>query len=187
MPLSNKLEIIPGTRLLALPFGWIGKTFQDPLRGDRVWTVVNELRRENDAVRLRVIDQRGFVSFIRQVDFDLLRGTAKPGNFDPWTMKELPEIGDYRNGWEGLTVEEEDLEDDLHIRELELRSQVGWDTVLPSLELSRFLHTTAEKDEEFLELLLWDADPETGLGPDMRLETLGKRWSRIQRERVQWL
>lgn len=189
MPLGRKLETIPGTRLLASSFGLIGKSFTDPDDGRRVWHVVNTLRCVDshlEYVRLRVIDQKGFVSFINQMDYELLTGAARAGQLCPWTMQEYPEIGDYKEGWLGLHTESEDLEDDLHLRELEIRSQVGWDVVLPSLELTRYVHTDESTDEEMLEMLLWDADPMTGLGPDMRLETISKRWSRVQRERISW-
>jgi hypothetical protein len=33
-------------------------------------------------------------------------------------------------------------------------------------------------------LLFWDGDLETGISPDMRVSTLHKRWSRIERVRV---
>lgn len=188
MPLGKGLEVIPGTRLLASTFGLIGKTCYDPKNNKRIWTVVNELRPATaaDYIRLRVIDQRGFISFINQVDFYLLAGLAKPGNVDPWSSQEYPEIGDEVGGWVGLHADADDLDDDLHIRELELRQEIGWEVPLPSLELTRYVHTTDTKDEALLEMLLWDADPTTGVGPDMRLETVGRRWSRVQREVVAW-
>ena len=189
MPLGRGLEVIPGTRLLSSTFGLIGKAFFDPVNNKRLWTVANELRpvqSYKEHIRLRVIDQYGFVSFINEMDYELLYGSAKPGDMHPIREVEYPEIGDTANGWVGLHADDGDLQDDLHIRELELRQQYGWDIVLPSMELTRYVHSSSHRDEKRLELLLWDADPETGLGPDMRLETIDKRWVRVEAEAVQW-
>ena len=187
--LNQTPAVTPGTRLLARPFGYTGRRLNDPHYNGRVWTVVQEFcpHPERSDARLRVVDQLGFVSFINQPDFELLVGGAKPGDLNPWTMDEYPDIGDYRRGWLGLHTTPEDLEDDLHMRELQLRQHYGWNNLLPSMmQLTRFLHTGARTDERFLDMLLYDADPITGLGPDNSIAALPRRWSQIEREVVPW-
>jgi len=80
---------------------------------------------------------------------------------------------------------EEDLEDDLHIRELELREQMGWG-MLPELQLTRRIHTDG-RDLERLDMLLLDYNPDTGVGPDPSLENIGKRWAMVQQEAIPWI
>lgn len=189
MPLGRGLEVIPGTRLLSSTCGLIGKAFYDPDDKKRLWTVLNELRpvqKYKEHVRLRVVDQYGFISFINEMDYEILYGSAKPGEVHPIYEVEYADVGDTSGGWLGLCADDEDLKDDIHIRELELRQQYGWDIVLPSMELTRYVHSGSRIDEKRLEMLLWDADPETGLGPDMRLDTVSSRWVLVERERVAW-
>lgn len=189
MALGPNLEVIPGTRILVENFGLIGSKFPDLEEGNRRWTVINVLNtvvtKPNRGVRCRVIDQVGITSFIEHADLDLLVGRAKPGEFCPWTGEHYPEIGDEHAGWRGLYMEEPDLEDDLHIRELELRQELGWG-ILPELQLTRYLHLGENRDVERLEMLLMDFDPETGMGPDPGISTICRRWTNVQQEAVEW-
>lgn len=189
MALGPKIETVPGTRILVESFGLIGCRFFDPEEASRRWTVINVLQpaacRPDRGVRCRVIDQVGIISFVEHADLELLTHHAKPGEFCPWTQDQYPEIGDDRAGWRGLFMEEPDLEDDLHIRELELRQELGWG-ILPEMQLTRYLHLTAKRDVERLDMLLMDYDPSTGLGPDPLIETIGRRWVRVEQEAVEW-
>lgn len=189
MPIGKHSELIPGTRLLQSSLGLIGRSFPDPSDSSRVWTISNTLGPvgcKSDGVRVRAVDRYGFTSFIGHMDLSLVLGKIKPGNLDPWTSELAYEIGDVSAGWVGMRATYEDLADDLHIRELELRAQYGWENGLPALDLTRYVHTKEGTDEMMLEKLLWDADPDTGIGPDARFHTLHKRWSQVQREVTKW-
>jgi hypothetical protein len=186
----GKMDVIPGTRYLAYTSGLIGKRFIDPHRATREWTVIDELcpLREPLVTRLRVRDQCGVVSFINELDFDVLRHAVRPGSTDHRTMQSYPDIGDYRHGWEGLHVEYEDLDDDLLAREVALRNEYnGWYLPLSNTinDLARFIHTDG-KDYMFIEKLIQDVAPETGVGPDWRFETISKRWSQYHKENIDW-
>ncbi len=202
MPLTKEFEVIPGTRLLTSLLGLWGRTFQDPIMPQRRWTVENTLCpvleerttlltrsvRSKDPLRLRVVDQYGIVSFIGQFDFELLCGDAKPGDINPWTQEERYEIGDRRRGWVGLHAYPDDVEDDLFLRELELRQQNDYrvsDLLLHGFDLPRYLHTGERVDEQFLDTYLGDFDP-LGCPRDLSLEALSKRWLHIQREVMTW-
>lgn len=180
---------IPGTRVLVETFGLVGCRFRDRAEPARNWVVLTTLQplqhRSNRGIRVRVIDQLGFVSMVSQQDLDLLTMQAKPGSLCPWTSEPYPEIGDEQEGWRGLRMTEEDLEDDLHIRELELREQMGWG-MLPELQLTRRIHTDG-RDLERLDMLLLDYNPDTGVGPDPSLENIGKRWAMVQQEAIPWI
>ena len=141
MAISNRLDAVPGTRLVLNPYGHIGKRFPDPENSCRVWAVFNEFLPNEDSplIRLRAVDQKGFVTFINEMDCDLLRGTARPRQLHARTELQYPEIGCHRDGWRGMYVTERDLEDDLHIRELELRAQYGWYILLADPRESRVL------------------------------------------------
>lgn len=189
---GDKLETITGTRLLSSTFGLVGKLFPDTVNAQRIWKVLNTLaplepfRGYKSYPRLRVVDQEGFVSFIHYMDYSLLTGFVKQGALDPYSGLEYHQIGDFRNGWRGLYADAEDLEDDLHIRELEIRETHGWDLILPCFSLTRYVHTSERKDECIVDELQFDADPLTGYGPDMRLETIRKRWAQKERWIVPW-
>jgi hypothetical protein len=190
MALGPKIETVPGTRILVETFGLIGSRFIDPEEENRKWTVINVLRpvvvRPDRGVRCRVIDQVGITSFVENADLELLMHRAKPGEFCPWTQDKYPEIGDELAGWRGLFMEESDIEDDLHLRELELRQEMGWG-ILPEMQLTRYLHLGGNRDVERLDMLLMDYDPETGLGPDPTIDTINRRWVRVEQEAVEWI
>lgn len=182
MPLG-RLDATPGTRLLVTPTGLIGHVGE--FLGHQ-WEVLNEfcpIRGSRKLSRLRVVDQYGFVSFINEMDFHLIEGSMRPGQFHPWSMQMYPEIGDYKDGWEGLHLEEEDLEDDLHYRELEWRASIHWGMLPPYQQLTRYMHSDGV-GYRMLEMFLQDIDPETREGPDFRIETLSKRWAQVEKEKV---
>lgn len=187
-PYEEELPTIPGTRILVETFGLIGCRFSDPREPARRWTVLSTLKplfsRSHLGIRARVLDQLGFVSVVVQQDLELLTYHVKPGDLCPWTQEAYPEIGDENAGWRGLYMDDEDLDDDLHIRELEIRQQFNW-TQLPELQLTRRIHT-ANQDLERIDMLLRDYDPDTGIGPDPSIDTLRRRWVRVQQEPVSW-
>jgi hypothetical protein len=174
-----------GTRLLENDFGLVGTAIQDPIEENRVWTIQNifkPLPRCIGGIRARCLDQKGFVSFIDQLSFEVLLGLGIPGRDCEWADRTYPAPGD-RN-WLGFCVDSLDMVDDLYIRESLLRID---QPVLPQgMEMTRCVHVDDGQDVQDLMLLLWDGDPETGMCPDIRLETIERRWARVQRERVKW-
>jgi hypothetical protein len=133
-------------------------------------------------VRAKLTDGKGFTTFCNQRDLEILLGIGEPGEHCPWTSDDYPEIDS--NEWYGLCVDDEDLIDDLHERELRLREH--YPVMLPSnLEIVRRIHDDGADAEE-LYVLLWDMDRMTGLGPDARLETVDNRWVRVERTPVKW-
>jgi hypothetical protein len=128
------------------------------------------------------VDELGFVAFCNQRDLEVILGLGKSGEFCHWFNGHYPEPGD-RN-WYGLCCDAEDLLDDLQERELRLREQ--YPEVLPNhLEITRRVHT-GSKDLEELHVLLWDMDPDTGYSPDTRLETIERRWAKVEAPVVKW-
>jgi hypothetical protein len=176
--------------MLLYASGYVGKVFPDPIKKNRIWKVNYELcpTKDTQSIRLRAFDDRGVVTFLSTRDFDLLRGQVKPGALHEPTMKSYPEIGDYNAGWEGLRVDEEDLEDDLYLRELTYRwADNGWYwyNPLPPLDIPRYVHTDG-RDFLLLEKMVEDVAPETRLGPDSRFTTMCRRWSQYHKEQIDW-
>jgi hypothetical protein len=113
---------------------------------------------------------------------EILLGIAESGDYCYWADTDYPERSDKE--WYGLCLDDEDLLDDLHERELRLRQE--YPGLLPSnLEIIRRIHDGGADAEE-LYVLLWDMDRMTGLGPDARLETVDHRWVRIERTPLKW-
>jgi hypothetical protein len=128
------------------------------------------------------MDTKGFVSFCNQRDLEVLLGIARPGSVCLWADMDYEEVDE--PGWYGLCVDDEDLEDDLLERELRLREV--YPGILPNnLQIERRIHN-AGTDLQELHLLISDIDPATGFGPDPRLETVSKRWVRVERVLLQW-
>lgn len=189
-PFSTLLRVIPGSRVLedALGLGVIGLTIEDRSKPGRIWAVTNLYApiesRKLTGIRAKLEDQKGFVSFCNQRDLELFLGLGQPGHPCFWLDEDYPEMDSPE--FYGLCADWEDLRDDLYERELQLRMQ-SMEAVLPfGLELTRRVHMSSGIDVEELQMMLYDADPESGWGPDPRLETLDARWSRVERRKVQW-
>lgn len=187
-PYKKRLQTYPGTRIVSDRLGVIGASIEEPRYPGRVWTVSGlyapTSKRALGGIRTKLEDQKGFVSFCNQRDFEVLLEVGKPGDRCLWAGQDYIEPDG--NGWWGLCMDDNDLVDDLLDRELLLRSRFQ-DPILPSyLEISRRVHISAGIDAEELLLLLFDADRDTGMGPDPRLETIESRWSKVESERVEW-
>jgi hypothetical protein len=129
------------------------------------------------------MDQKRFTTFCNQRDLELLLGLAKPGDLCPWLDRDYPEL-DSREFF-GLCADEEDLDDDLLEWELLIRNEHPG--VLPwGMEFTRRLHLSDGLDAEEVNVMLWDCDPHTGLGPDTNIQTIRHRWSAQGRDRVRW-
>lgn len=185
-PYKTSFSTIPGTRILQSDLGLAGFQYADPASPLRIWTLQYLFApipgRRLGGVRAKLMDDKGFVTFCNQRDLEILLGVAQPGDKCHWADMDYPEIGE--KGWYGLCVDDEDLQDDLHERELRLREQ--YPGVLPPyLEITRRIHDSGADAEE-IDLLLWDMDTRTGLSPDARLETVDRRWVRVDRTKVIW-
>ena len=184
---NHQMEVIPGTRMLHAGLGIIGHELCDPMMPDRHWTInglyapVHE--RVLGGVRAKVQDQKGFVSFCNQRDLEVLLELAKPGDWCIWAGAVY--VAPKSTRWCGFCMDQTDLLDDLYERELGLRAEYP-DTLPDGLDIARRVHTDTGEDFEELWVLLRDADPENGYGPDYRRETLEYRWARASRSRLQW-
>jgi len=186
---NDLLAPIPGTRFLSDAFGLMGCSFEDPVTSERVWVIDGVYApipgRAIGGLRVHLTDQKGFISFCNQRDLEVLLGLAKGGQYCPWTGEKYSYVNDEADGWIGLFVDDIDLADDLFARELNLRAQHQWG-VLPETTISRRIHRADKNDVERHDILLWDADPVTGLGPDPSLDNLEYRWKRVEEERIRW-
>ena len=187
-PFMEKDRLLPysGTRILQDDFGLTGAVFMDPTDKQRAWTVqglYTPLRyRTVQGIRTRVADSKGYVSFINQMDLEVLLGMARPGSNCRWTGRKYSEYGDH--DFFGLCMDEEDLLDDLFDREQMLRGEYGNGLLPDNLQFVRRLHLEDFVDVEERLLLLWDGDSTTGMSPDFRSETITRRWSSVERYRA---
>lgn len=188
-PYKTLLEVLPGSRMLrdAFNLGVVGATINDPIRTERVWTVMNIYApiagRHLGGIRARLVDQKDFVTFCNQRDLELLLGLARPGQYCAWLDKDYPEFSSPE--FFGPCADEEDLDDDLLEREWIVRGMQSG--VLPyGMELTRLVHFGGSLDFEEMNLMLGDYDRDTGWGPDTRLETVRTRWVAQGKDRVRW-
>lgn len=178
------LAPIPGTRIVQQTLGLEGMTLRDPAIPNRIWTIHSLYspisNRALGGIRTKLVDNKGFITFINQRDLEVLIEEAKPGEFCPWLGEEYEKPGGA--GWHGFCVDDEDLNDDLFDREISIRSSMQEGLSLPSgLEMTRRVHDGRDNDFEEMLMLMWDADPDAGISPDTRLETVRKRWRTIER------
>jgi hypothetical protein len=187
-PYLNKPATLPGTRILEATMGLVGTRIIDPNNSRRIWELLSFYapiaNRALGGVRAKLRDQRSFVTFCNQRDLEVLLDLAQPGQFCSWA--DCIYWGPQDDGWFGLCADDEDLLDDLFERELLLRAQQPSHILLPTENIERRVHLDKNNDVEELFTLIQDFDPETGIYPDPRMETLERRWSRSERKRVRW-
>jgi hypothetical protein len=135
-------------------------------------------------LRAKLVDDKDFITFINQMDLEVLVGEGKPGHRCRWS-KEFYSSPDEESFF-GMCVDEQDLLDDLYDRELLLRAESPVGVLMSNTEIMRRVHVHKRRDVEELHVLLWDEDPFDGVSPDIRMETLNRRWSRIERVNVDW-
>lgn len=185
---KHLMNTFAGTRLLQETFNLVGAQILDPANTKRVWTLqafyAPVRGRMLGGVRARFVDQKGFSTFLNQRDLEILIGDEEPGTRCRWARQDYEDVGS--PNWFGFTMDEDDLEDDLHDREMLLRAQ-ELTPFLMTGEIQRRIHLDTAFDVEEYLILLWDADPETGISPDLRVETIDRRWKRVERTRYgQW-
>lgn len=179
---------IPGTRILETTLGVVGMSVVDPLEPRRRWEVqglyLPVAGRALGGIRAKVIDQKGFVSFCNQRDLEVMLGVAMPGQYCLWSGSEYLDPID--PNWFGFCCDDEDLLDDLFEREMFLRVQSPSGVLHSPLDIERRVHLDKQNDVEETYVFMQDCDPETGLFPDARFETLTRRWIRSERSKVRW-
>lgn len=186
-PFRRTLDVLPHTRILQDTFGVLQERVVDPLAPSRLWRVESlfqPLPRAIGGIRVKVCDQKGFISFINQRDFEVLTGRAQPGDYGQWFDGEYVEPG--HPDWVGFFADDADLDDDLCDRELLLRGDSPNGVLTPPLEITRRVHREPGVDYEELLLLQWDYDPVTGIQPDPRVSTIQNRWIRAELTRTPW-
>lgn len=185
---KHKLVTYPGTRLLQETFDLVGARIQDPDEPYREWTLGGFYEpvkgRSLGGIRAKCSDSKGFISFVNQRDLEVLLGLVEPGSYCYWGQRRYPEPGD--QDWYGFCADEDDLRDDLMDRELLFRGQMEDGLLESGTEFYRLVHLDRRYDVQELYTLLWDMDPETGMGPDIQLDTIDRRWKRVERSRVPW-
>lgn len=174
--------------MLATDLGLLGTVIIESSNLSRIWTVNTVYapvpERHLGGIRLKLVDQKNFVSFCNQRDFEVLSGIAKPGELCRWTDRDYPEPGDH--DWIGLCMDAIDLEDDLYERELALRAEYPGVPLPDASEIWRRVHPGVTRDAEDFWVLLRDVAPETGYGPDPRIENIYTRWSCVSRDWFDW-
>jgi hypothetical protein len=185
---KNRATTYAGTRMLEDGLGILGAEVYDPREPLRQWFVRSIYApipgRALGGIRARLEDEKGFIAFINQRDLEVSIGLTRPGQWCKWA--DQPYVDPDDKEWFGICADEDDLLDDLQEREMLLRTYYDGGVLFPPCEIDRRVHVDAHSDFEESFMLLWDMDPETGLGPDPRLETIEARWKRINRERVRW-
>jgi hypothetical protein len=175
------LRPITGTRIIEHTLGVVGAEITDPFQPGRIWVIQNLYSpipgRALGGLRAKLLDNKGFVTFCNQRDLEVLLGLGSPGRYCEWLGTDYAAPGD-RN-WCGFGVDEEDLIDDLYERELSFRAESPGACLPAGLELVRRVHDGSDFEE--LCVLVTDADPYTGLSPDLRLETTSRRWQSVER------
>ena len=186
---ETRPEVVPGTRRLEADFGIQGQRLRDLYNDERYWEVGESYLpfygRALGGIRTKLTDQKGFVTFCNQRDFEVLLGMARPGDWCRWAGEEYVAPGHTK--WMGLCCDEADIEDVLFGTEMTLRQYSpynGW--LVPPMDVEFRVHVETGYDVEETHVLIIDHDPETGLGPDTQFETLYRRWARSERRRIQW-
>jgi len=183
-PYTDKLPVFPGTRILATDFGLVGIELVDQCDVRRVWTVTSVYapipERCLGGVRIKLIDQKNFMTFCNQRDFEVMIGVGEPGEFCRWTGKEYPHPHD--DNWIGFCTDLVDLQDDMYERELALRDL---NMVLPdTCDIVQRVHPSMTRDYE--EFWIRKPDVNAGIWVDTQIETIYDRWSCVSRDWFDW-
>jgi hypothetical protein len=185
---KEAMKTYEGTRILQQDFGLVGNVLPDLFSRNRRWTVSSLYAPISDraigGIRAKLIDNKDYITFINQMDLEVLLDVARPGMRCKWSGRTYAYPGEH--DFYGYCVDDDDLIDDLYDRELLLRGSSPTGGLYPQSEIIRRIHMENRVDVEEYHLLLWDMDPETGLSPDTRIETLERRWSKVERLRAPW-
>lgn len=178
---KGRLATFRGTRILREDFNLLDHIIKDVRRPYREWTIVGVYSpltcRAVEGIRVKVVDESGVITFVEQMDLEVLMGLAHKGDMCAWSGKRYLGPGD--NAFAGLVCDEDDLLDDLMDTENVIRMSTP---VIPDrATIHRKLHLEFGHEVEETWMMLGDSDKETGMSPDLRMETLERRWKRISR------
>jgi hypothetical protein len=172
-PLLGRLDTVPGTRLLVAHFDLVGRAITDPVDPRRHWRIhgfsAPAPGRALGGVRARLVDQKGFTSYLNQRDLEVLLGIGRPGSRCPWLGRDY--VAPDHPAWIGLCADAEDLADDLDEHTLALSALHP--VLLPPVDLPRRIHAGPDDDFEELHVLVPSEDGSL-------------RWARAERRRVRW-
>ena len=161
---------------------------RDPDNPYRNWTISALYTplsgRSCGGIRAKLTDEKNYITFINQMDLEVLLGRAQPGALCKWSNKRYAAPGE--NTFYGFCADDDDLIDDLYDRELLMRGESPTGVLSAACESVRRIHLEDRVDVEEYHIMMWDADPETGICPDIRFETLERRWTRVERKRAPW-
>lgn len=174
---EGRLRTFPGTRVLVETFGLLGLELWDPVIPTHKWTVSRLYRPVGklDGIRAKVVDQKGFVSFINQMDLEVLLGFGIPGSICRWSEREYQEPGAL--GWNGAYMDDIDLCDDLLDREADLLNLVGSIDVGGSITRRIHKDTNINYEED---LLVVKNDGQYGV------RFVEAHWCSMEKRRVRW-
>lgn len=180
----HRLSTFHGTRILRNDFNLLGQSIRDPYVSTREWSIVGVYAplscRAVGGIRVKVADVNGTIAFVEQMDLEVLMGLAKPDNLCAWSSKRYVGPGD--RSFVGLACDDDDLLDDLLDTENIIRQTAP---VIPegtSIDRSVYLEFGSEWEESWR--MMWDGDSSTNTVPDLKFETLERRWKRISRNRI---
>lgn len=184
----------------------LGSSFYDREKAGRVWTVIDLYAplysRQCPGIRALVSDQKNFLSFIEQRDLEVLLGIGTPGEPCPWlygTNYPGPDDAD----WFGLNIDDDEIEELLFANETMYRQDPLYapNGLLNSMALAWHdgpfvpdvtfrLHGDG-RDWESIYTFNKDSvrDDGTNQGsflPNHSLSNIFERWSRIQKEKIEW-
>jgi hypothetical protein len=175
----TSLQVVPGTRMLQEHLGLAGYQLIDTDDYNRVWTVqglYTPVGRKLGGVRIKLVDNKGFITFCNQRDFEVLIGMARPGDWCLWANQEYAGLG--QDEWFGFCMDTLDLCDDFHERELELLGEYNHGGVADwcSVNIERRLHLEKRSDVE--DYWIPSLSPTEG--------SIYNKWIRVHRNRVEW-
>jgi len=178
---KGRLATFKGTRMLRDDFNLIDRTVTDVRQPYREWTIVGVYSpltcRAVEGIRVKVVDESGVLTFIEQMDLEVLMGLANKGDLCSWSGKRYLGPGD--NAFAGLVCDEDDLLDDLMDTENVIR--ISTPVIPDRTTIHRKLRLEFGHEVEETWMMLGDLDVERGTSPDTRMETLERRWRRISR------
>lgn len=177
----DRLSTFKGTRILRNDFNLLDHTIEDARRPTREWTIVGVYApltcRAVEGIRVKVVDQSGVITFIEQMDLEVLLGLARSGAMCVWSGKRYAGPGD--SSFVGLVCDEDDQLDDLMDTENVIRRSVA---IIPNrTTIHRKLQLEFGHEVEETWMMMGDSDVESGMSPDLRMETIERRWKRISR------
>lgn len=146
----------------------------------RIWTVIAVYapRSVTGGVRIKLNDNRGFVSFLEQEDYEVIFDMVQPGDICPWSGRKYAGPGD--RDWNGLYADDFDLKDDLYDRHQEfVRIYNGY--VPTDALIQRCVHS---ENRDFLES--WGYLPSLAGHIPITADNVDTAWVRVESMNVKW-